>query len=118
MDRDIFNRANSTDSANYPLHAVVAFLLTFFLGPLGAFISWWLLGGLGFGRSLIRTLAYLALFAFCFGLLFMAFFMLSAWHPAFAVSMVPLGICIYIVLQIVILISVVKAALHPEDEHA
>ena len=97
------------------INAVIAGVLTFCLGPVGAFLSWWLLGNVGFMSSLIRTLAYVVLCTFIFGLLVLLSFFFAAASPIFALPMLPAGVFIYFVLEIILIVSAVRCALHPES---
>ncbi len=100
------------------VNAVIAALLVLCFGPLGACAAWWLLGGVGFVGSLLRALAFCILYAFSYGLLFIATLLLGAYAPLFALSAIPLGIGLYLVLEIVLVVSVVKSVLiAAEDRH-
>ena len=109
---------NTETAVSYTVNAAIAGLLAFFFGPLGAFVAWWFLGGVGFIGSLVRTLAFVILYAFIFGLLFMLALLFSAAEPILAVSMFPLGLGLYVILDIVLIVAVVKAALHPNGPEA
>ncbi len=91
-------------------NAVVAALLTFLLGPLGAFFSWWLLCGYSLWTSILKTLAFVVLYAFIFGLAMLTAVLFAPLLPFLAAAEIPLLGFIYLVLQIILIISVYKAA--------
>lgn len=91
-------------------NGVVAALLTLFLGPLGAFFSWWLLCGFSLWESVLKTLAFVALYAFIFGLAVLTAVLFAPIIPFLAAAEIPLLGFVYLVLQIILVISVYKSA--------
>lgn len=108
---------HNDDSVSYAVNGIVALLLTFFFGPLGAFFSWWLLCGFGLWNAMLKTLAYIVLYAFVFGICILTAVLFAPMLPFLVAAEIPIMGCLYLVLQIILMISVYKSAVNPRGEN-